>query len=175
MGAGFQSRMTAVALAASALMATPVVVQAQEVTPPPPPPVSAPPEPHAPGVRLEYIRPPVVIPAPPKPRPEDFTNVTWSVRPVVEYPERALQRGVSYGQVVIECRVGAGGAPQDCSVVMENPVGLGFGGAVLAAMEPARVSPDIPQGAAFRFPVNFRLAAPEPLAPPETAPKPTAR
>ena len=134
----------------------------------PPPPVTLPIEPTKKEDRVEYTGPPVIVPGPPPPpappappRPSVIRNPSWSRQPTVEFPERALSRGVESGTVVLNCLVQPNGSVTDCRIESENPSGAGFGQAAISGARRARVSPREVDGAAtgarVTFTVRFRL------------------
>jgi hypothetical protein len=89
------------------------------------------------------------------------------VTPSIEFPERALYRGVARGDVVVDCLVMESGVLTDCDVVSEEPLGFGFGTAGLQAARRARLSVVSADsvGSRLRFTIRFRLADdPEPEA-----------
>lgn len=127
---------------------------------------------------LRYVSPPeeptVLMPAPavstPPPTVVRTTLQWWTVSPPLQFPDRALARGVYEGRAVLQCRVGAAGVPQQCLVVEESPAGLGFGRAALDAMPGGRLAARFSQGATVRVPINFLSI--EPALPPVIAPTP---
>ncbi|NBB64869.1 TonB family protein, partial [Pseudomonas sp. ODNR1LW] len=132
----------------------------------PPPPVNITPTPKE--ERVEYKGPPVNIPGPPPPpappapvRPPVITSVNWSRQPRPEFPERAQERGIEEGTVVLSCTVQPNGSATNCSIVSETPTGAGFGREALSSMRSARFSPGtvdgVAQGGTARFTVRFRL------------------
>lgn len=125
-----------------------------------------PPRPLPPRVRPAPAAPPVARPeepAPEKPKPTRrsglITAPTWERSPPVEYPERAMSRGIESGLVVLRCRPNASGALSNCMIVSESPAGAGFGQAALAGARRARLSPDtvndIDEDASVQFTVRF--------------------
>lgn len=101
---------------------------------------------------------PVIVPVTPAPALSrtPTTSVSWIRSPMVEYPERALSRGIDVGRTILQCRIAEGGVPSNCSIVFEDPAGAGFGQAALIAMRDARLSPTMEPGSLIRFPVDFR-------------------
>ncbi|NBB52075.1 TonB family protein, partial [Rhizobium sp. CRIBSB] len=133
---------------------------------PPPPTVNITPTPKE--ERVEYTAPPVNIPGPPPPpappppaRPSVISNPQWASRPAPQFPDRAAERGIEQGRVVLSCTVQPNGRVSDCSIVSEEPAGAGFGREALSAARRATLSPRTVDGAAtgarVTFPVTFRL------------------
>lgn len=127
-----------------------------------------PPRPLPPRVRPAPAAPPVVRreePAPEKPKPTRrsglITAPTWERSPTVEYPERAMSRGIESGDVVLRCLVNASGTLRDCEVVSESPAGAGFGQAAVAGARRARLTPrtpnDMEEDPRVQFTVRFRV------------------
>ncbi len=125
--------------------------------PPPPPPRED---------RVEYIGPPVIVPGPPpppapprQPRPSRISNPSWSRQPQPEFPDRARAAGITTGAVSLDCMINPNGTLTDCGVLSENPSGVGFGRAALAAVRSARVSPrsveSVESGGRATFVVRF--------------------
>jgi protein TonB len=130
----------------------------------PPPPVTLPIEPVKKEDRKEYTGPPVIIPGPPPPpappappRPSRITNPSWARQPTVEFPERALSRGIERGRVGVECTVNPNGTMANCRITSEDPSGAGFGQAALSGVRRARVSPRQVDGAAVGATVSFNM------------------
>lgn len=73
------------------------------------------------------------------PPPSEGPN--WIRRAPAFYPERASARGVLGGEVVAHCEVAMDGRLTNCAILSENPAGVGFGAAVLAAAVLSRVHP----------------------------------
>lgn len=61
----------------------------------------------------------------------------------LEYPERALQRGVM-GVATIRCTSDPQGVPVDCVLIDETPKDVGFGRAALAAARYQTIPADSP-------------------------------
>lgn len=80
--------------------------------------------------------------------------IGWSTPPRLEMPERAAERGAE-GAVELQCSVSLGGGLQNCSVIREDPPGLGFGRAALSATRLARVGPLANMGDLVVFTVAF--------------------
>lgn len=127
-----------------------------------------PPRPLPPRVRPPPAAPPVVLPqpaAPEKPKPTRRSGIitapTWERSPPVEYPERAMSRGIESGLVVLRCRPNAGGTLSNCMIISETPAGAGFGPAAIAGARRARLAPDtvndIDEDASVQFTVRFAL------------------
>lgn len=97
---------------------------------------------------------------------EGASPISWARQPPLEFPERALSRGVREGSVALSCTPQPNGSLTGCSVVSETPAGAGFGQAALSAARRARLSPSYVDGRAAG-PVEFtvRYSAPEPLEP----------
>jgi protein TonB len=138
----------------------------------PPPPMTLPIEPVKKEDRVEYRGPPVIVPgpppppAPPPPRPSVVTNPSWGRQVLPEYPERAAARGVEgVSSVRVSCGLQPSGSLTDCRVVSEDPEGMGFGAAALAAARRSRVTPGTVDGAAVgarvEWTVRFRPPPPE--------------
>jgi protein TonB len=86
-----------------------------------------------------------------------------------EYPERAMARGVTSGDVVVDCRVSPTGALTDCAIVSEEPPGMGFGYAALAGARRSRIDPSkatVVEGET-RISVTTRFRISDPPAVPE--------
>jgi protein TonB len=122
--------------------------------------------------RVEYRGPPVIVPgpppppAPPPPRPSVVTNPSWGRQVLPEYPERAASRGIEgISSVRVSCGLQPSGSLTDCRVVSEDPEGMGFGAAALAAARRSRVTPGTVDGAAVgarvEWTVRFRPPPPE--------------
>lgn len=79
--------------------------------------------------------------------------INWEIAPAVEYPERALDRGVS-GWARVSCIMAEDRFLSDCRTVGEEPVGLGFGASAVRASNGARVA----DGTATGVPANTRVA-----------------
>lgn len=85
------------------------------------------------------------------------------------YPERALARGVTSGDVVVDCRVTLTGALTDCAILSEEPPGMGFGSAALAGARRSRIDPGkatLVEGET-RISVTARFRISDPSAAPE--------
>lgn len=87
-----------------------------------------------------------------------------------DYPERAQSRGIESGRVGVMCVARATGRLEACSVMEENPPGVGFGSAALRTMRRKQLSPSTLDGEpiddiVFNH-VNFRLEDPPPQVPP---------
>lgn len=127
----------------------------------PPPANVVPPQKHD---RVEYIGPPPIIQGPPPPpaRPTTITNPSWARRPMPEFPERALIRGVQAGSATVSCQLEPSGSLTDCTVVSEDPVGVGFGAAALRAARQSSVTADTVEraavGARVTYTSRFRAA-----------------
>ena len=103
--------------------------------------------------------PPPAEAAPATPRPSVVTNPQWATPPEPEFPERATERGVTEAHVVLSCSASANGRVTDCSIIAEEPPGLGFGREAIAAARRATLSPRQVDGMAasarVTFPVTF--------------------
>lgn len=136
-----------------------------EYTGPPPITRAPPPRTREGEDRVEYIGPPQLTQAPPPPpRPPVITAVQWSRRPEMQagdYPVQALQLGLS-GRVVVRCTARSDGAPVNCRVASEDPVGYGFGEAAVRIVERGRLTPLTIDGAAtnatFQVTIPFTLS-----------------
>jgi protein TonB len=133
--------------------------------------VTLPVEPTKKEDRVEYRGPPVIVPGPPPPpappappRPSIVTNPSWARQVLPDYPERAASRGFSdVATVRVNCQIQPNGNVADCRTVSEEPTGMGFGAAALAAARRSRVSPGTVDGAAVgaRVEWNYRFRPPE--------------
>ena len=138
----------------------------------PPPPMTLPIEATKKEDRVEYRGPPVIVPGPPPPpappappRPSVVTNPSWGRQVLPEYPERAAARGFdAVATVRVSCALQPSGSLADCRVVSEDPTGMGFGSAALAAARRSRVTPGTVDGAAVgaRVEYNIRFRPPPP-------------
>lgn len=100
------------------------------------------------------------------PLPHVVTNPDWAERPggadfARAYPEAAMKRNLE-GKASINCTVTAEGALTNCFVSDEDPVGEGFGEAVLKLAAGFRMKPKTLDGVAIeggvvRIPITFRL------------------
>ena len=91
-------------------------------------------------------------------RPEGA--VQWREHPRPRYPQRAADRGIQEGRVVLSCVVTSEGRTRDCEVVSEVPTGADFGREALAAAR--RATLDVPVGrpsdsGRITFPISFRI------------------
>lgn len=104
--------------------------------------------------------------------PGVLVNPNWSRPPLIEFPERAASRGVTSGQVDLDCMINANGSLTGCSIASESPAGMGFGGAAMTGTRRARVAPrdvdDAGPGGRARFTIRFAVA--DGAGPSETAP-----
>ncbi|HEX2562161.1 TonB family protein [Phenylobacterium sp.] len=84
-----------------------------------------------------------------RPRPEDLLAV---------WPKVAWEKGIG-GKAVISCTVTTAGALRDCSVVEEDPPGMGFGGAAITLTAQLAMRPKLvggkPVPGMVRIPINF--------------------
>ncbi len=106
-------------------------------------------------------------PQPPEPpRPPAIVNPEWSRRPNAEdlaryYPEEA-QRQEREGRATINCTVKANGTLEGCTIVSEDPPGLGFGDATLRASRLFKARPQTREGqpvdgGTVRIPLVWKL------------------
>jgi len=85
------------------------------------------------------------------------------------FPAAAVKAGLRSGKADVECTVQHDGSLKDCTVVAEQPAGLGFGDAALTvagvmAMNPWTAEGDPVDGARIRLPVRLELPADAPAA-----------
>ncbi|HWE46163.1 MAG TPA: energy transducer TonB [Caulobacteraceae bacterium] len=78
-----------------------------------------------------------------------------------DYPRRALINGVS-GKALVRCRVQVDGLLDDCSILSESPLGLGFGEATLRAahhfrMRPEKLDGQPVEGAVVLIPLSWNI------------------
>lgn len=156
-------------MAAGIAFVAPAAAQQAKPAAPKAPPVLISPLPRpAPGT--DGTRPPTLIPRPPAsvspapPRPSVITAPRWARQPRVEFPERALARGVHEGRASVSCGILPTGSLTDCRVELEDPVGAGFGAAAIeGALATGRLAPDTVTGAApnARARWTVRFSAPE--------------
>jgi protein TonB len=91
-------------------------------------------------------------------------TVSWAQRPTARriaelYPDRAIRQGVG-GRVQLDCVVQVN-LSVACTILSENPPGLGFGRAALSAAGSYRAQPQLSDGASAigkraRISVNFQ-------------------
>jgi len=117
--------------------------------------------------------------------PLSISHPDWVRRPngsdlAQAYPSQAFKQGLG-GQVLMSCKVTASGSMSDCSVLREQPEGLGFGQAALSLapdfkMRRTRVDGQSVEGRTVQIPMRFALARPPPpeglLPPPLPIPPP---
>jgi hypothetical protein len=87
--------------------------------------------------------------------------VTWRVPPhpiAADYPEAALSAGLS-GAAAVSCVAAQSGAPTDCIVIDETPMGYGFGYSAAKVVERGRLRMDNPE-LALSEPVYFQVTVP---------------
>jgi len=109
------------------------------------------------------------FPDPSNPAPVQITQPQWTQGPDPSklqalYPPKAAEAGVRSGRGVVECAVAHSGALTACSVVREEPQGLGFGEAAVQiasvmAMNPWTEDGRPVDGARIRLPVDLQLPA----------------
>lgn len=127
-------------------------------------------------------RPSAPVPPPlPAPGPNVITQLSWARQPMPQFPDEAITRGFDgVAAVTLECAFLADGGLNDCKIVQETPLDMGFGEAVLASAADARLAPQVlanaPADGRVRFSVRLKLAsddapAPIPVAPRATKPK----
>jgi TonB family protein len=85
------------------------------------------------------------------------------------FPAAAAKAGLRGGKADVVCTVQHDGSLKDCTVVAEQPAGLGFGDAALTvagvmAMNPWTAEGDPVDGARIRLPVRLELPADAPAA-----------
>lgn len=96
--------------------------------------------------------------------PQNQTASDWIKKPTASdvarsYPKKALRKGV-WGAGAVRCMVPAGGGTlKDCKIIYEEPVGYGFGAAILSLTPLFRVSGAVGDGrpteAEVTIPLNF--------------------
>jgi TonB family protein len=124
-------------------------------------PATAPPSP-PPSLGASGPRPDVTSPGA---KPIVLANPVWGRQVLPEYPERAAAQG--YDQIAtvrVSCSLEPSGSLSDCRTVSEEPTGMGFGAAALAAARRSRVTPGTVNGAAVgaRVEYNIRFRPPPP-------------
>lgn len=72
---------------------------------------------------------------------EELRNVEWERRPAPNYPLDAQQLHLREGFARLSCYANANGSLSDCRIESESTPGAGFGGAALASMRDARITP----------------------------------
>lgn len=102
-------------------------------------------------------------------------KVQWARTPTGDafmagYPQAAKDAGVRTGRVVMACEAGAGGKLDNCSMVSEEPAGLGFGAAALSLSPSFHVRPWTAEGlpvigGKIRVPVRYQIPEAAPAAP----------
>jgi TonB family protein len=99
-------------------------------------------------------------------RPSVVTNPDWLRRPTGEDIARVYPRGAQKqelnGRATLTCAVDADGMLQSCAVSDEDPVGEGFGAAVLALSSQFKLSPQTRDGQSvaggtIKIPMRFVL------------------
>lgn len=106
-----------------------------------------------------------------------ITQPDWLHRPSARdlrgvWPTEALKKGLS-GSAVIGCKVSAQGLLYDCTIVAEQPAGLGFGAAALLmapqfVMRPMSKNGEPVAGGRIRIPIKFEGSGEAPIS--ETRP-----
>jgi TonB family protein len=92
------------------------------------------------------------------------------------FPIAAKQAGLKAGTGKVSCAVGLGGALQDCSIVGEDPPGLGFGDAALSIASRMKMNPWSQDGGpvdGIRIKLPIQLVLPDenqPEAPAQSSP-----
>ncbi|HYC68559.1 energy transducer TonB [Brevundimonas sp.] len=93
--------------------------------------------------------------------PVEIRNPSWRRPPSVEFPERAISRGLESGVVELTCAATPAGGLAACEILSETPEGVGFGQAALNGARRARLNPRQEDGDAVgsrvRFAVRFSL------------------
>lgn len=109
-------------------------------------------EPVAAPTEVPAVAPAAEAPEPPRPpRPGIIMPPDWERRPSLDdyrkaYPAKAL-RLERTGKVVVSCLVQASGELEQCTLVSEDPPGLGFGEASLKLVKRFKMKPKTPDGA----------------------------
>ncbi len=91
------------------------------------------------------------------------------------YPPEAIRAGIKTGVGEVACEVTHTGALSGCTIVREDPGGLGFGETALAVSKIMKMNSWTKQGfpvdgARVRVPIRFNLADMEPGAAPANSP-----
>jgi len=94
--------------------------------------------------------------------PAQLENPSWRIPPrigVSDFPQRALNAGVS-GGAIVQCNASAEGVPQNCIVLDEQPARMGFGEAAVRIVQRGRLkkSGDWLPGARFTVRIPFNLS-----------------
>lgn len=86
-------------------------------------------------------------------------GVSWDRSLDVEFPRRALDRGITVGAAELACLVHPDGTKERCWIERDAPPGAGFGEAALRAAERARFgpSPTAPEGSLVLLRFSVRL------------------
>lgn len=94
--------------------------------------------------------------------PTTIRNPSWLQHPIVAFPAGAFAQGVTQASVTLNCRAESDGRLSSCSALSEDPAGLGFAAAAIAATQDARLSPSTTNaaapGASVMFTIRFRMA-----------------
>ena len=111
--------------------------------------------------------PPQVPPQIVRRPPSVITNPGWLTQPtgadlLAVFPPRALEKGIS-GRVELECEVEVDTTLSGCTVIEEDPAGMGFGRAGLLLADKMRMRPQTVDGAPVRgakviVPLSFKIA-----------------
>ncbi|MFZ5685745.1 energy transducer TonB [Phenylobacterium sp.] len=108
-------------------------------------------------------RPTAIATTPPAVEQPQVIRANWKQKPTAEqawafYPKAGLERGVG-GKVVMTCVVLETGRTSNCTVISEDPPGLGFGEAATKIALVSDFTPTLVNGTpipdTIRFPVNF--------------------
>jgi hypothetical protein len=96
--------------------------------------------------------------------PQNETDSDWIKKPTARdversYPKAALRKGV-WGAGAVRCEAPAGGGTlKDCKIIYEEPVGYGFGAAILSLTPLFRISGAVQDGRPAKddvvIPINF--------------------
>lgn len=92
-----------------------------------------------------------------EPDPTLIGTYTITMMSPLEYPERALARGINDGFVLLSCKASRTGVLQDCLIESEFPRGNSFGMSASAAARRSRVTPVLPAGETIHLRIGFRV------------------